>query len=222
MRIRTPSPAMVIALIALFVATSGTAFAAVMITGANVKNESLTGLDILNGSLTTKEIRDGSLRPVDFVGKKFPQGPQGPAGPQGPVGPQGPQGPQGPGGPSGPKGNQGAKGNQGPKSNQGPVGPKGAAGPQGLPGLSNLEIVTGTSAVDSSTSKGIAAVCPAGKRATGGGAVATDAIGLADNVTVVGDGPTSGNKGWLGYAKEIAPMPLNWQLSVYVVCATVA
>jgi hypothetical protein len=85
--------------------------------------------------------------------------------------------------------------------------------------------VTRTSGIDSSSSKVAGVTCPAGKRATGGGAVATDATGLADNVTVVGDGPSNGangTKGWLAYAKEIGPMPYSWQLSVYVVCATVA
>ena len=54
---------MVIALIALFVAIGGTATAAnkLIITSANVKNQSLTGSDIKNGSLTGKQIKNGSL-----------------------------------------------------------------------------------------------------------------------------------------------------------------
>ena len=78
------------------------------------------------------------------------------------------------------------------------------------------------SASDSSGSKAAAATCPAGKHVTGGGAATNDAIGLADNVAVVADGPANGGKGWLAYAKEIGPMPRNWQLTAYAVCATVA
>lgn len=222
MRFRTPSPAMVVALLALFVATTGTAVAGVMITGANVKNESLTGLDVRNGSITTLEIRNGTLRPVDFAGNKLPAGPkgeQGPAGPQGPQGPQGPAGPAGPQGQTGPKGAQGAKGATGP---QGPQGAKGAVGPQGPAGLAAIEVVTGKSANDSSASKVAAAVCPAGKHVLGGGAIATDAIGLADGVSVIGGGPANGGKGWLAYAKELDPNPQAWELSVYAICATVA
>jgi hypothetical protein len=57
------SPAMVVALFALFVALSGTALAtsAARITGADVKNNSLTGLDVKNKSLTPKDFR-GSVR----------------------------------------------------------------------------------------------------------------------------------------------------------------
>src|SRR5262245_26225710 len=57
------SPAMVVALLALFVALSGTALAtsAALITGADVKNSSLTGLDVKDKSLTPKDFR-GSVR----------------------------------------------------------------------------------------------------------------------------------------------------------------
>ena len=95
--IRMPSPAMIVALVALFVASTGTAVAGALITGANVKNNSLTGLDVLNGSLTTTDVKNHSLLPIDFKGKL----PAGPAGPQGPVGAQGAQGPQGQQGPQG-------------------------------------------------------------------------------------------------------------------------
>lgn len=218
MKIRIPSPAMVVALIALFVATTGTAVAGVMITGANVKNESLTGLDILNGSVTTNEIRNGTLRPVDFGGK-LPQGPQGPQGTPGTPGAPGTPGPAGPQGPAGPKGSQGAKGATGPKGAPGAPGAKGAEGPQGPPGLSGIEIVTGKSVNDSSFSKAASAKCPASKHVLGGGAYAMDSLNLA---AVVGDGPANGGKAWLGYAREVlGSNPQSWQLHVYAICATV-
>ncbi len=58
---RRPSPALVIAAIALFAALSGTAYA-LTITGANVKNGSLTGDDIRNRSLTQSDLRGRSLK----------------------------------------------------------------------------------------------------------------------------------------------------------------
>ena len=215
MKIRIPSPAMVVALIALLVATTGTAVAGVMITGANVKNESLTGLDILNGSVTTNEIRNGTLRLVDFGGK-LPQGPQGPQGTPGTPGTPGPAGPQGP---AGPKGSQGAKGATGAKGAPGAPGAKGANGPQGPPGLSGIEIVGGKSVNDSSFSKAASAKCSAGKHVLGGGAYAMDSLNLS---AVVGDGPANGGKAWLGYAREVlGSNPQAWQLHVYAICATV-
>jgi hypothetical protein len=55
-----PSPALVIACIALFAAMGGSAYAAVVITGKNVKNYSLTGKDVKKdgiGGVTVKESR---------------------------------------------------------------------------------------------------------------------------------------------------------------------
>ena len=56
-RRRRPSPALVIALIALFVAGAGSATAARLISGRSIKNNSVTGRDIRNGSLGTGDVR---------------------------------------------------------------------------------------------------------------------------------------------------------------------
>ena len=40
-----PSPAMAVAVLALFVALGGGAYAAIVVTGKNVRNGSLTGVD---------------------------------------------------------------------------------------------------------------------------------------------------------------------------------
>jgi hypothetical protein len=61
---RRPSPSMVVALIALFVTLGGTAWAAVTITGRNVRNGSLTGADIRNNSLNGRQIRESRLGKV--------------------------------------------------------------------------------------------------------------------------------------------------------------
>jgi hypothetical protein len=58
-------------------ASAGTAVGAGLITGKDVKNQSLTGKDVKNKSLTRADFR-GSIR-----------GPAGPAGPPGPPGPAG-------------------------------------------------------------------------------------------------------------------------------------
>lgn len=61
---RRPSPALVIALIALFVSLGGTGYAALTITGRNVKNRSLTGADVKRDSLGGAEIREARLGTV--------------------------------------------------------------------------------------------------------------------------------------------------------------
>jgi len=69
----------VVATLALFLALGGTSYAAITITGKNVKDNSLTTKDIKNRSLLGKDFKAGQL----------------PAGPQGATGPQGPQGAKG-------------------------------------------------------------------------------------------------------------------------------
>ncbi len=67
----TPSPAMVVAIMALIVALSGSAYAAAKINGKNIKastvtgkqikNSSLTGADIKNGSVSSSDVKDGTV-----------------------------------------------------------------------------------------------------------------------------------------------------------------
>lgn len=56
-----PSPAMVVALVALFAALGGSAYAAFTVTGKNVKNNSLTTKDVKNKSLLNKDFKAGQL-----------------------------------------------------------------------------------------------------------------------------------------------------------------
>jgi hypothetical protein len=58
---RLPSPAMMVALIALFVALGGSATAALVITGANIKNGTVSGLDLKNGSVTGYDLKNGAV-----------------------------------------------------------------------------------------------------------------------------------------------------------------
>jgi hypothetical protein len=86
-----------VSLVALFVSLGGVGYAAVTITGKNVKNSSLTGTDIKNSSLTgkdvknssltgsdlknssvtTSDVKNGSLLSTDFKSGQLPAGPKG-------------------------------------------------------------------------------------------------------------------------------------------------
>ena len=79
------SPAVVLAMVALFVALTGTAVAttSALITGKQIKNSSITGADVKNKSLTPKDFR-GSVR-----GLRGLRGFAGPAGPKGDKGDKG-------------------------------------------------------------------------------------------------------------------------------------
>ncbi|MEO8106816.1 MAG: hypothetical protein ABI720_05810 [Actinomycetes bacterium] len=59
---------MLVAVIALLLTLGGTAVAANLITGRDVKNDSLTGRDVKNGSLTGKDVKNKSLTKRDFKG----------------------------------------------------------------------------------------------------------------------------------------------------------
>jgi hypothetical protein len=61
-----PSPAMIVAVIALVAATTGGAIAGgALLTGANIKNNSVTGLDIKNNSVASADIKNNSLVGAD-------------------------------------------------------------------------------------------------------------------------------------------------------------
>jgi len=58
---RLPSPAMTVALVALFVALGGSAYAAIRITGHNVVNNTLQGADVKNKALAGRDVKNDSL-----------------------------------------------------------------------------------------------------------------------------------------------------------------
>jgi hypothetical protein len=113
------TPALIVAMIALFISLTQTGLAsqALQAAGCNcggsgdIINNSLTGADIKDGSLTKKDMKKGTISAAA-------RGARGATGPAGSAGPAGPTGPTGPGGPGGP---------------QGPAGPPGATGPAGAP-----------------------------------------------------------------------------------------
>src|SRR4051812_36531358 len=93
-----------IALLALFFALGGTAFAA---GNALLPKNSVGTAQIKAGAVTKQKIAKKTL--TQLKGNKGAQGAPGAAGPQGPVGSQGPQGAQGPQGPAGPAGTPATK-----------------------------------------------------------------------------------------------------------------
>jgi hypothetical protein len=110
---RRPSPATVIACIALAVALGGTGYAAVTLPKNSVgtlqlRDSSVTGKKLAKNAVGTLKVIDHSLLAVDFKKGQIPRGPAGPAGPPGPTGAPGPAGPAGATGPTGPAGPTGA------------------------------------------------------------------------------------------------------------------
>jgi hypothetical protein len=95
MRLGRPSPAMLVALLALFVALGGTGYAALKLPKDSVGSE-----QIKRNAVTSQKVKPGSLLANDF-GASQRAGLRGPAGPRGEQGRQGAQGIQGAEGPAG-------------------------------------------------------------------------------------------------------------------------
>lgn len=85
---RRPSPALVVAVVAVLLTSAGSATAARLITGKQIKNSSITSTDIKNGSLQRGDFRSSQL-------PAGPRGAQGPAGANGAPGPPGGNGTNG-------------------------------------------------------------------------------------------------------------------------------
>jgi hypothetical protein len=87
----------VTATVAVFVALGGSSYAAIKVTGQDVRNSSLTGKDIKDNSVTGKDVKglksadvtDGALLARDFGSGQLPAGAPGPQGPPGPKGDSG-------------------------------------------------------------------------------------------------------------------------------------
>jgi len=85
-RLKAPSPALVISLLALFVALGGTSYAAI-----NLPRNSVGTKQLKKGAVTGKKIRNHTIAKKKLT-KKTLAALKGRTGPQGPAGPQGPQG----------------------------------------------------------------------------------------------------------------------------------
>ena len=124
---RRPSPAMVVALIALSVSLGGTGYAAL-----TLPKNSIGPKQIKRNAVRSADIKNRGVRLADLHPAARRAGPQGPAGPQGVPGTAGTPGPVGP---------------QGEKGDTGETGPAGTA--------LAYAYVTSSGDVDESRSKGV-------------------------------------------------------------------
>ncbi len=147
-----------VAYLALFAALGGSAYAAVTVSGENIKDGTVTGRDVKNRSLGTKKLSPKALR--SLASRPGPQGAPGVPGSKGDRGEPGARGP------AGPKGDPGSKGETGPAGATGPQGPPGPTGPSGISGWSYH---TKGHTIGPENYETWAVDCPAGKRALGGG-----------------------------------------------------
>lgn len=113
-----------VAYLALFVALSGTSYAAI-----TLPRNSVGPTQLKSSAVTSAKVKDRSLLSKDFKAGQLPAGATGPAGADGANGATGPAGPAGP---------AGASGAQGPGGSQGPQGPQGIQGIPGAGGASFL------------------------------------------------------------------------------------
>lgn len=118
--------------IAVALVCGGTAVAAGLIDGANLKPNSVSAAKL------TKELREE----IADAGARGERGPKGPEGDRGPAGPKGAAGAAGAKGDTGATGATGATGPQGPQGPAGPAGVTGATGPQGPAGESAMQTVS--------------------------------------------------------------------------------
>jgi hypothetical protein len=99
--VRRPSPAMIVACIALLVALGGTSVAAVSQLARNsvgtpqLRNGAVTNAKLRNNAVNSSKVAARSLLRSDFAPGQLPAGPVGPQGPAGPAGAAGPAGPAG-------------------------------------------------------------------------------------------------------------------------------
>lgn len=110
MPLRKPSPAMVVAMVALVVSLGGNAVAATVLisSSSQIKNGIVTSADIRNGTVSSSDLSTSLRRQLAAagvnVGAAGGPGQQGVAGATGAVGPTGPKGDTGDVGPIGPQG----------------------------------------------------------------------------------------------------------------------
>ena len=194
---RRPSPALVVASLALLIALGGTSYATVKLT---LPRGSVGTAQLRDGSVTSAKVKNFSLRRVDFARGQLPAGPQGPAGPAGPAGAAGPTGPSGAGGATG------------------------ATGPTGPSAGANAKVFGSAIAVSGGATAGTFAVCPSGQHAIGGGAALDGTPASRDAITYSYPASSTGSKvasgtnaaAWAAAMKNGGGSTRN--LTVYAVC----
>ena len=203
MRWPHPSPALVIACVALAVSIGGTSYAVTALPFNSVGTAELK-----DGSVTSGKIKDGSLRAADFAADELPVGETGLPGADGAVGAQGPPGPTGPPGPAGPQGTQG------------PPGPRGPEGEPGRAGAAVTSVRSASGVIAPGETQSLVALCDEGEHATGGSVTIT--AGSASAFVLEGQGPQPDTDGvspnsWSASASNGDRRSVSW--AVRVVCA---
>src|SRR3990170_3443530 len=99
---RQPSPAMIVACLALLASLGGTSIAAVSqlvprnsVGTAQLRDGAVTNTKVRSNAITSAKVQNRSLLRGDFAPGQLPAGPTGPQGPAGAAGPAGPAGPAG-------------------------------------------------------------------------------------------------------------------------------
>jgi hypothetical protein len=97
---KLPSPAMLVACVALVVALGGVSYAAAVLPKnsvgtAQLKKKAVTAPKLKKNAVTGAKVKDRSLMAADFKAGQLPAGPQGPKGDPGPQGRVGETGPKG-------------------------------------------------------------------------------------------------------------------------------
>jgi hypothetical protein len=95
--IRLPSPALLVACVALLAALGGVSYAAGVLPKdsvgtAQLKKKAVTGAKLRKSAVTGAKVKNGTLMAADFKAGQLPAGPQGPKGDPGIPGQQGPSG----------------------------------------------------------------------------------------------------------------------------------
>jgi hypothetical protein len=193
---RRPSASLILAILALFVSLGGSGYAAITITGENIKDGSITNADLAARSVRSSTVKDGSLLSSDFKLGQLPAGARGPAGAAGPGGPAGPTGPRGSNG------------------DAGVPGTPGNPGAPGAPGLSGYRVVTGPVTESPGGSSRIgAAHCPDETHPLGGGVTGAAHF----NQRIVSSEPFT--FGWQALVENDSTFTVTF--SVTVICAKV-
>jgi hypothetical protein len=193
-----------VAYLALFAALGGSAYAAVTVTGQNIKDGTVTGKDVKNRSLGKSKLSATALS--SLTGERGPAGPEGPQGQRGPAGPAGPIGQTGP---------------------EGPAGKDGSQGPPGASGISGYEVVTTPVEYEVSVPPGQSRdvnISCSGKKVLGGG-VATYPV--TSNAQITASAPYDvGQTRGVGWAANVhnraaAPYGASFGAYAWAVCANV-
>jgi hypothetical protein len=84
-------------------------------------------------------------------------------------------------------------------------------------GVSGLQVVYASSASGPGGTKDAEAVCPSGKKVTGGGSLVSGGSGATPQVSAPGQ--TTNPTSWYVEARQFTPNDVSWTVTAYAVCA---